>query len=95
VSSAFDGFGELALMFCTGSGLPAGSNFPFISDKTTHCLSLFVINFGAGISTELANPWTGIISSPLLWSSLICHNRKLLLQIRTYLQKSLNIWIVI
>jgi hypothetical protein len=86
MSSALDCSGEQALMFCTGSGLPAGSNFAFISDKTAHSLSLLVINFAAGISTELANPWTGIISSPLLWSLLICHNRILLLQIRIYLQ---------
>lgn len=61
VAGAFDGTGQLALMFGAGSGLSARADFTFFGNKSAEYISLLVVHNQVVICTKLADARLGII----------------------------------
>jgi hypothetical protein len=54
MAGAFDGAGQGALVFGTGTSLAARANLAVIRNKTPEYFGLFVVNYGVLIRAELA-----------------------------------------
>ena len=80
MAGAFNGAGDLALVFGACACLPAGANLALIGDKALQQTDIFVVDHDFFVSAKLALTWTGVespapIPAPTRPSSSVSRSR--------------------